>query len=261
MRLLATITSYAHCVLLAAGPTTQRPSAQSLTLARHTTAYQVTDTAAADSARLYDDLRRALADLADAELAIASRLDNEPTERGRPQRQIPAAEHERRAAAVTRARALLDTAVLERPWGHAALDRLRYEYPVSVLLDRYDAVLAMRDGRLDAALARYEALLRRSPADVELQRGRGAALERLGRPADAIAAYERALELSPEDTATYPALLGLHAQRATVDELLAQVRRLRVRLPDSAPLRDHEIELLHRLGRLDEAAALAGKQP
>ena len=45
----------------------------------------------------------------------------------------------------------------------------------------------------------------------------------------------------------------------SLEELLAQVRRLRVRLPGSRLLVEHEIEVLQRLGRLEEAAALAQK--
>ena len=99
--------------------------------------------------------------------------------------------------------------------------------------------------------------MRRSPDDADLQRERAEALERAGRAAEAATSYARALDLEPESEPTFRSLLRLRQATGTLDALLRQVRRLRVALPDSRVLPDREIELLHRMGRLDEAAAVA----
>lgn len=166
-----------------------------------------------------------------------------------------AAAGRRRLLALTRA--VLDTVVFHTAWGSGELDQLRRAYPGSALLDRYAAELAARRGDDSAAVARYDALVRAAPADTAAQRGRAAALERLGRTADARAAFAVVLDLDPGDTTAYRALVRLDEHAGALDDLLAQIRRLRVRLPASRPLAEHEIEVLQRLGRLAEAQAVA----
>ncbi|MEJ2185270.1 MAG: hypothetical protein P8Z36_04950 [Gemmatimonadota bacterium] len=163
----------------------------------------------------------------------------------------------RRGALLAALRQALDIVVLRAHDGDAELARLRRTYPESALLDRYAARRAVLDGRLAEAADRYDALVHDAPADTTLQRERAALLVRLDRTADAIAGYERVLEMRPEDPNAFHALLRLRGANGSLQALLAQVRRLRVRLPDSPVLLDHEIELLHRLGRPDEAAMLA----
>jgi len=164
---------------------------------------------------------------------------------------------DRRQRTLDQLRAALDTVVFQTAWGEAELANLRLAYPQSTLLDRYEAGLAMRQGRDSLALARYEALLRRDPTDVELQRARAGVLERMGRRNDAITAYARALELAPEDEPTFRALVRLREESGTLEPLLAQIRRFRVALPDSDTLAEREIEVLQRLGRAAEAEAVA----
>ncbi len=163
----------------------------------------------------------------------------------------------RRGALLSGLRQALDIVVLRAGDGDAELTRLRGTYPESSLLERYAARRAVLDGRLTEAEGRYDALVHDAPADTTLQRERAALLVRLDRPADAIAGYERVLDMRPEDPNAFHTLLHLRSADGSLETLLAQVRRLRVRLPDSDVLLDHEIELLHRLGRPEEAARLA----
>lgn len=144
-------------------------------------------------------------------------------------------------------RSRLDTMVFATSWGGAELDRLRLAFPESALLARYAARLDERSGRPDAALTEVNRLLRRDASDVELQRMRGRLLERTNRPGDALDAYTRALDLTPEDDSTFRALQGLSERQGTLDQLLEQIRRLRIRLPGSTVLADHEVEVLQRL--------------
>lgn len=159
--------------------------------------------------------------------------------------------------------AALDRAVGE-PWGPEELEQLRLAFPGSRLLDVYTARLAERQGDPAAALATVEALLRTAPADADLQRWRGGLLERVGRPADAEQAYARALDLEPENDSTFRSLQRLAESRGALADLLAQIQRLRIRLPGSRVLTDHETEVRQRLGAQsparDAAASPGGRR-
>jgi len=160
--------------------------------------------------------------------------------------------------------AALDRAVLGEPWGPDELAQLRIAFPGSRLLNVYAARLAERRGDAAAALATVDALLRKAPADADLQRWRGGLLERLGRSAEAEQAYARALDLEPESDSTFRALQRLAESRGTLADLLAQVERLRIRLPASHALADHETEVRQRLGarsaRRDSAPTSGGRR-
>jgi len=142
----------------------------------------------------------------------------------------------------------LDRAVRGGPQEQAELERLRQAWPSSPLLQRYGVELAERRGDLDGALAATDRLLRAAPADVELQRTRGRLLEQAGRPEEALATYGRALDLAPEDEGTFRALQRLAEAQGWLPQLLAQLQRLRILLPDSPVLADHETEVVERLG-------------
>ena len=166
---------------------------------------------------------------------------------------------DRRAEVLATLRSALDTVAFHTPWGKAELEQLRLAYPQSALVARYSADLAS-GGQGDATtLASYERLVRREPANAELQVRRATLLERLGRVDDAIDGYTRALDLEPENDSTFRAVQRLRAQRGSLDGLLTQLRRLRQRLPASRVLADHEIEVLQRLGRYAEAQDAAAK--
>ncbi|HKR55442.1 MAG TPA: tetratricopeptide repeat protein [Gemmatimonadales bacterium] len=159
-----------------------------------------------------------------------------------------------RRAGTTSARLLadvrpaLDTMVFATSWGGAELEQLRLAFPGSPLLARYAARLDDRVGLTDAALGEVERLVRLAPDDVELQRMRGRLLEKVNRPAEALDAYARALDLAPEDDSSFRALQQLSEGQGALPILLEQIRRLRIRLPASAILRDHEAEVSARLG-------------
>jgi tetratricopeptide (TPR) repeat protein len=162
---------------------------------------------------------------------------------------------QRRHALASLVRATVDTVVFHTAWGPGELEPLQQAFPGSPLLERVAADLAARQGRDSLALARYDALLARQPADPELHAARAAVAERNGRRAEAVAGYERSLELDPAGPA-FRALVRLRQADGTLEVLLAQVRRLRLALPDQPDLAHYEIEVLQRLGRLEEAAAL-----
>ena len=142
----------------------------------------------------------------------------------------------------------LDTLVFATTGGPAELDQLRLAFPGSPLLDRYAARLDERTGRTEAALTEVERLIWRDPADVELQRARARLLVATHRPREARDAYARALDLAPEDDSTFRSLQELSEHLGTLDVLLDQIRRLRIRLPASRILADHETEVSQRLG-------------
>jgi tetratricopeptide (TPR) repeat protein len=150
-----------------------------------------------------------------------------------------------------RALASLETAlraVADASWGPAELDQLRLAWPHSQVLERAAAGLAERGGDAEGALAAVDRLLRAAPADAGLQCARGRLLARLGRPAEAAQAYARALDLAPEDDSTFRALQRLDESRGALGGLLDQILRLRIRLPGSAALAEHETEVRQRLG-------------
>jgi len=142
----------------------------------------------------------------------------------------------------------LDTMVFATSWGAAELDQLRLAFPGSELLTRYAARLDERAGRPEAALAEMDRLIWRDPADAELQRTRGRLLDVVQRPREALDAYARALDLDPDNDSTFRSLQGLAERLGTLDGLLDQIRRLRIRLPNSRTLADHETEVSQRLG-------------
>lgn len=145
-------------------------------------------------------------------------------------------------------RPALDSMVFATSWGGAELDQLRLAFPGSPLLTRYAARRDEREGLTDTALGEIEQLVRLSPDDIELQRMRGRLLEKVNRPKEALDAYARALDLSPEDDSSFRALQRLSEREGALPLLLDQIRRLRIRLPASAILRDHDVEVSARLG-------------
>jgi tetratricopeptide (TPR) repeat protein len=166
---------------------------------------------------------------------------------------------QRREASSATVRTLLDTVVFHTDWGEGELVQLRGAYPSSQLLDRYTADLAAAHGRSAEALDLYDRLLARSPADAALHRARASVLARSGLDGQAKAAWARVLEMEPESEDAFRALVRLHQADATLPQLLAQIRRIEVRVPDSPALVRREVEILQRLGRIEEAQAVAAK--
>ena len=153
---------------------------------------------------------------------------------------------------------VVDEVVFETEWGPAELGRLRGMYPGSVFLTRVDVRLALANGNLERARMEVERLLRLQPGHGDTHALHGRVLEAMGIPDRARVSYGRSFELAPDAPEAFEALVRIHRSEDSLADLLDRVRRLRAISPDSATLLGHEIELLHRLGRLDEARALTG---
>lgn len=154
-------------------------------------------------------------------------------------------------------RTVLDTIVFETDWGPTELDRLRRGFPDTRLLETYAARLAAHEGRDSTALAMTRSLVRRYPEAVELHRDLARLTERTRGSERALGAWRHALELEPGHESTFRAALAAHRTADSLETLLEQVERLRAIDPESRVLAEYQIELLHRLGRLEEAAAVA----
>ncbi len=202
--------------------------------------------------RLRAALNAALAELQRTEAAALAAFDGNLAAIDRA---IPAADEQRRSLAHTRA--LLDTVVFETRWGPDELLRLRRTYPGSPLFELYGARLALATSRPDSARAILLQLAGRMPALLDVHTLLAEAHEALGDDSEALRALTRALELDPENGAVYARLYALHRRAGSTESLLAQVRRLQARVPRSRFLIEHEVDLLHRLGRAAEARAAA----
>lgn len=196
-------------------------------------------------------LRAALADLtrADRELRPA---DAESTLR-------PADDDalERRAIARVRIVAGLDTLLDAGVAGRAAIRQLATEWPGVDLVRRAEIRAAFRASDATDALAVTSKFALTAPRDTQLLRWRAEALESLGRTTEALRARQARFELAPEEAAGWRALLAAHEAAGSLPRLRESLGRLRLLYPDSRIVREQEIEVLHRLGRRDEAARLA----
>ncbi|NIP57194.1 MAG: tetratricopeptide repeat protein, partial [Gemmatimonadetes bacterium] len=152
---------------------------------------------------------------------------------------------------------VLDTLVFETDWGPSELHRLRRAFPDTRILETYATRLAARQGRDSVALARSRALLRRHPEAVDLHRLRARLLQRTEGPEAALSAWRQALDLEPEDGTIFRESLEAHRAAGRLEELLVQIERLRIIDDESRVLAEFHIELLHRMGRLEEAAEVA----
>ena len=106
------------------------------------------------------------------------------------------------------------------------------------------------------ALQLVERMQAAAPRDTQALRWRAEALDSLARPADALRTRQARFELAPEDEDGWRALLRAHEAAGTLPRLRDSLARLRIVYPDSRAVREHEIEVLHRLGRRDEALRL-----
>lgn len=197
---------------------------------------------------------RGLERLGQVEMASVAAVSG-PTDARRMARAQPVLE--RQAELRETVQAVLDTVVLQTDWGPAELERMRQGFPDAAILDRYAARLAAHQGRDSAALAMTRELLRRFPQAVELHRDLARLVERTRGGKASLAAWRQALELEPEHEPTFRASLAAHRAAGRLDALLEQVERLRGIDRGSRVLAEFQIELLHRLGRLEEAAGVA----
>lgn len=170
----------------------------------------------------------------------------------------------------------------------AALRRL---VPPSGPLFELSALLAMREGRLDAALAELDAGLADNPAEATLYRRRaqlrrrlgdpagaardaaeavvldpadpsgkamlGALLTELGRPAEAVRCLQEAVAASPDDAAFCRALAAAQATAGDPDAAATTLSAGIALTPGSAELRHAAVLLAVRRRQFEDALALA----
>lgn len=105
-----------------------------------------------------------------------------------------------------------------------------------------------RAGRLDEAIASYDAALARAPGEPRYFHERAILLEETGRLEDAVAGYRSALEVEPENAATWADLAGALRRLARDDEAEPAIENALARNPDQP-------DLHYNLGNLRRAAS------
>lgn len=164
---------------------------------------------------------------------------------------------ERRAVARARIVAGLDSLLDAGAAGRTAIRGLAADWPGVDLVRRAEIRAAFRASDATDALAVTTKFAVTAPRDTQLLRWRAEALESLGRPAEALRARQARFELAPEEAAGWRQLLAAHDAAGSLPRLRESLSRLRLLYPESRIVREQEIEVLHRLGRRDEAARLA----
>ena len=164
---------------------------------------------------------------------------------------------DQRARARARVMAGLDELLAAGPRGRTAIRFLAAEWTGNDPVQRAEVRAAILAADHGDALALVDRLALTAPRDTQFLRWRADALDALGRPADALRTRQARFELAPGDEAGWEALLRAHEANGSLPRLREHLARLRLVYPASAAIREHEIEVLHRLGRRDEAARLA----
>ena len=208
---------------------------------------------AADSALapIVRDLRAALGELARADREL------QPSEGMSTLRAADDAVLERRAVARARIAAGLDSLLAKGAPGRVAIKRLAADWSGADQVQRADVRAALGAGDAADALASVDRLSSAAPRDTQLLSWRVEALEALGHPAEALRARQARFEIAPNDIGAWRPLLAAHEAAGSLPRLRESLGRLRLLFPDSRIVREHEIEVLHRLGRLEEAARIA----
>lgn len=163
----------------------------------------------------------------------------------------------RRAIARAGIGAGLDTLLAAGPAGRIAIRSLAADWPGADQVRRAEVRAAFRADDSADALRSVTLLADAAPRDTQLLTWRADALESLGRAADAMRARQARFELAPEDEGSWRILMNAHDAAGTLPRLRESLGRLRLLHPESRAVREHEIEVLHRLGRREEAARIA----
>jgi len=163
---------------------------------------------------------------------------------------------DRRARARVRVATGLESLLAAGAPGRAAIRTLATDWPDADLVRRAEIRAAFRAGDAADALASTTRMAVSAPRDTQLLGWRADALESLGRAGEALRARQARYELAPDDAEGWRALLAAHAAAGTLPRLRESLARMRLLYPTSRAVREHEIELLRRLGRADEAARL-----
>lgn len=203
-------------------------------------------------------LRPTVAQLRDA-LGALVRADREvmPAEGMSSLRDVDDAALDRRARARARVSAGLDTLLAAGMRGRVAIRALAVDWPGVDQVRRAEVRAALGANDATDALALVERLAPAAPRDTQFLRWRAEALDGSGRAAEALRARQARYELAPEDADGWRALLRAHEAAGSLATLRTSLARMRLLYPDSRAVREHEIEVLHRLGRSDEAARLS----
>lgn len=164
---------------------------------------------------------------------------------------------DRRARARARAMAGLDSLLAGGARGRAMLKALATDWPNTDLVRRTEVRAAVLANDANEVLQLVVPLATAAPRDTQFLRWRADALDSLGRPAEALRARQARFELAPSDPEGWRALLRGHELAGTLSRLRESLSRLRLLYPESRAVREYEIEVLHRLGRNDEAARIA----
>jgi tetratricopeptide (TPR) repeat protein len=110
-------------------------------------------------------------------------------------------------------------------------------------------------GRLDDALAAYDAAVARFPNDAVAPNGRAETLREHGRLEEALAAYDAAVERFPDNAVARMGRAETLRELGRLEEALAAYDAAVERFPDNAVARNGRAETLRALGRLEEALA------
>ena len=186
-------------------------------------------------------LRTALAELASAD------RDLMPSEGASTLRAADDAVLERRSVARARIAAGLEQLLAAGPSGRVAIRVLAADWPSADQVRRAEVRAAFRAADATDALASVTRLGEAAPRDTQLLRWR----------AEALRTRQARFELAPEDRSGWSELLAAHEAAGSLPRLRESLGRLRLLKPDSRIVWEHEIEVLHRLGRLDEAARIS----
>lgn len=195
-------------------------------------------------------LREALVALANADRELM------PAEGSSTLRGADEATLERRARARALVTAGLDTLLAAGARGRTAIKVLATDWPGMDQVRRAEVRAAFLAHDAGDALQLVDRMQVTAPRDTQLLRWRADALDSLLRAADALRTRQARFELAPDDADGWRAVLRAHEAAGSLPRLRESLARLRIVYPDSRAVREHEIEVLHRLGRRDEAARL-----
>ena len=195
------------------------------------TASLVTDTARST-------LRRMLYDWIDSVRTLEFQLASDLRARDRDTASVPATLPETLQTTRAHLQRVLDAIVFTTDWGADELREARRRFPGSTLFARYQADLASYQGRIDAALASYDQLLRQMPGNAPILCARGRVLERLGRFDDGRRSYVRALDIAPDSRQIFDRLLDVSIRTGRVMLLREQLERLQLIYPKLTHLED-----------------------
>ena len=140
----------------------------------------------------------------------------------------------------------------DRPNSYRIFDRAVALDPDDLLVLTLAAGIAMHNGEVAEAIARYDRLVAREPRSAAYHANRGIYLQAAGRFDDARAALDKARELNPD---LGPELDLAIARILIVQRELEKARSVIDRIPEGPP-RDHGLALLyHAEGRRKDADA------